>query len=95
MPKNEFEGLEGRPPEPFDRPQKKHDHLDEVRSESKPSWHYNISDYWNMFLAIFRDYALSKLDVTSQAKVLSIRSYIVIVSVLLNIGLIVWLTWFR
>lgn len=78
---NEFKDLKGKPlsPLPYE-PKPTPDHLEEVEKPKKPgTTSYKISDYWNMLLAVFSDYALSKLDANHKSPLLIIRTILMIV----------------
>lgn len=91
---NDFKDLKGLPPKVIPKDKK------EIPKELKPVNNnhsakptaLNFSDYWNMFFAILSDYALSKLDASSQNKVLSFRqilAIILIVIILIALGYLI------
>lgn len=90
---NEFKDLQGKPLEklPYESkpiPTK----LEEVENNHvSKGTKLRPSDYWNMIFAVLSDYALSKLDVTSQNKVLSFRSVLTIIGAGIVILLFIYL----
>lgn len=90
---NEFKDLKGLPPEKLShRPKPIPTKLQEVENNhiSKQT-KLAISDYWNIIVAILSDYALSKLDVTSQNKVLSVREVLAMIGGLIILFLLIYL----
>lgn len=78
---NEFKDLKGKPlsPLPYE-PKPTPDHLEEVEKPKKPgTTSYKISDYWNMLLAVFSDYALGKLDSTHVAIITSLKTILLVI----------------
>lgn len=90
---NEFKDLKGLPPEKLPYESKPiPTELKEVENKHvSEKTKLVLSDYWNMIFAILSDYALSKLDVTSQNKVLSVRQILAIIGGIIVILLLIYL----
>ena len=72
---SEFDNLKGLPPDklPY-KPKPIPNELAEVEKPTQQKIKLNFSDYWNMALAIFFDYALKKLNPTQQKTVSIIQT---------------------
>ena len=75
---NEFKDLKGKPPTQIPYDSKIPKELKKVGPKSNPfKLNFNFSDIWNIAWAIFSDYALTKLDKTSQTISLSLRAIVI------------------
>lgn len=75
---NEFKDLKGKPPEQIPYDSKIPTELEKVEPKKNPfELNLSFSDLWNIAWAIFSDYALSKLNATKQATIMSIRELII------------------
>ena len=90
---SEFNDLKGLPP--TEVPYRKKPiptELKEVeKKENVDATKLKLADYWNIIYAILSDYALSKLDVTSQNKVLSVRTVLAIIGAVIVLFLFILL----
>ena len=90
---SEFNDLKGLPPTevPY-RNKPIPTELKEVeKKENVDATKLKLADYWNIIYAILSDYALSKLDVTSQNKVLSVRTVLAIIGAVIVLFLFILL----